>query len=391
MQLDAHKVDIVVTTIFEPQWLSGYLDNIRQHGRDKQVTLRIIIDRKTPASVSQAAEAARQQGFLIDCPDLEEQQAYLKRLGLDEDFIPWNSDNRRNIGFLRAYESGCDVLISIDDDNYCMPDSDFVGSHLAALQAPLAQADGLAFACDGAWFNICDRLDSQLKDAYYARGYPYHARQPGQQASLQAECPESLQSARVAVNAGLWLDDPDVDAASRLVQGPRVVSAARDAVVLAPQCWSPVNTQNTALLREAIPAYYYVRMGFPIKGLSIDRFGDIISGYWVQKCAKHLGDAVRFGDPVAEHRRSPHNLFKDMYHELAGMVIIEDLLPWLQALKLQGQQYHDSYACLAEALAAASDQFQGFIWDDGGRDFLRSTSAHMQRWLQVIEQLDGGR
>ena len=388
-QLERNKVDIVVTTIFEPQWLDGYLGNIRMYGREEQVTVRIIIDRKTPPSVIAAAESARQQGFKVDCPSLHEQEVFLQRFGLQDDFIPWNSDNRRNIGFMRAYESGCDVLISIDDDNYCLADSDFVGSHLAALNGSLEQADDVLFASNGSWFNICGQLQSQCNDAFFARGYPYHARNPDRQAQLERQCPDSLSSARVVLNAGLWLDDPDVDAASRLVQGPRVSGAAHDAVVLAPECWSPINTQNTALRRDAIPAYYYVRMGFPIKGLSIDRFGDIISGYLVQKCAKHLGDAIRFGGPVAEHRRSPHNLFKDLYHELAGMVLIEELMPWLLSLKLQGSTYQETYAHLAQELAEASNQFQGFIWDEGGREFLISTSAHMQRWLQAVRVLDG--
>ncbi len=73
-------------------------------------------------------------------------------------------------------------------------------------------------------------------------------------------------------------------------------------------------------------AYYYLRMGFPIKGLRIDRYGDILSGYFVQKCIRHLGDAVRIGDPVCKHIRTRHNLFKNLYHELAGMVLIEDLV-----------------------------------------------------------------
>ena len=177
---------------------------------------------------------------------------------------------------------------------------------------------------------------------------------------------------------------------SRLVQGPRVTAANPRPVVLAPEVWSPVNTQNTALIREAIPAYYYIRMGFPIQGMKIDRFGDILSGYFLQKCAKHLGHAVRFGDPVAEHKRSPHNLFKDLFHELAGMVVIEDLLPWLCELKLEGSGYKEAYASLADSLCSQADRFTGFIWDDGGRDFLKETTRCMGLWLETIDRLDGG-
>ncbi|MGH6630794.1 MAG: hypothetical protein ACREB3_13780, partial [Burkholderiales bacterium] len=233
------KTDIVVTTIFEPTWLAGYLSNLRTHGREREVTLRIICDQKTPATVYAAAAEARRQGFQIDCPTLDEQTAYLKKLGLSEDFIPWNTDNRRNIGFLRAWESGAEVLISIDDDNYCRTDSDFVGEH-HRVGRPIA--DDNALLADGAgWFNICSLLETQLKDPIYARGYPYAARAPTRQAELQP-LPVPAGQALLALNAGLWLDDPDVDAITRLAQRPRVSAAKAQAVILGKATWSPINT-----------------------------------------------------------------------------------------------------------------------------------------------------
>lgn len=379
------KTDIVVTTIFEPAWLAGYLDNLRAHKRAEEVTLRIICDRKTPATVYTAAADARHRGFQVDCPTLDEQQEYLRRLGLPDDFVPWNTDNRRNIGFLRAWESGADVLISIDDDNYCRSDSDFVGSH--HVVGTTVAVDGRTRVAAGApWYNICELLDMQTGAAVYARGYPYAARTPQHKAPLSADV-AALAGRTVAINAGLWLDDPDVDALTRLALGPRASAAAPDAVLLAPETWSPVNTQNTGLMRAAVPAYYYVRMGFPLQGLRIDRFGDILSGYFVQKCAKHLGHLVRIGDPVAEHKRTPHNLFKDLYHELAGVVLVEELLPWLQELRLSGSDYSQAYASLADALAGNADRFKGFVWDEGGREFLRDTAACMRTWLTTIKRL----
>ncbi|HCS29506.1 MAG TPA: hypothetical protein DIW43_18770 [Spongiibacteraceae bacterium] len=381
----ATKTDVVVTTIFEPAWLEGYLHSFRENGHDDDVTLRIIVDKKTPNSVFDAVRAAKADGYRIDCPTLDEQVQYLARLGLDDGFIPWNTDNRRNIGFLRAWENEADVLISIDDDNYCKPGCDFIGEH-HVVGSHLADDDNIEYASGGAWYNICERLSSQLDDAFYARGFPYYARSGGQDARLGG-APESCSEMPVAVNAGLWLDDPDVDAASRLVQGPRVREAQERSLVLAPETWSPINTQNTALIREAIPAYYYVRMGFPLGGMKIDRFGDILSGYFLQKCAKQMSHAIRFGGPVADHRRSPHNLFKDLFHELAGMVVVEDFLPWLQELQLRETSYAALYGELAEAISSQADSFEGFIWDDGGRDFLKETAACMRTWLNTIETI----
>lgn len=377
------KTDIVVTTIFEPAWLRGYLDNLTAHGRKETVTIRIICDRKTPASVWAAAAAARRDGFAVDCPTLDEQVTYLAQLGLPPDFIPWNTDNRRNIGFLRAIEHGADVLISIDDDNYCRSDSDFVGSH-HVVGRPAGTDTRLAQGAP--WFNICALLRTQTQDPVFARGYPYAARKLEVHAQL-VDPDAAAAQATVAVNAGLWLDDPDVDALTRLVQRPRVHETTKQSVILSQETWSPVNTQNTALMRAALPAYYYVRMGFPLQGMHIDRFGDILSGYFVQKCAKHLGHVVRLGEPVADHRRTPHNLFKDLYHELAGIVLIEELLPWLQEVQLSGSNYAEAYAALADALAARSERFRGFVWDQGGRDFLVDTASAMTTWLTCLRRL----
>ena len=45
--------------------------------------------------------------------------------------LPWRCIQRRNVSILYAYEQGCDVIIAIDDDNYVLAGTDFVGTHLA--------------------------------------------------------------------------------------------------------------------------------------------------------------------------------------------------------------------------------------------------------------------
>ena len=380
------KTDIVVTTIFEPQWLAGYIENIAAHDRREDVTIRIICDRKTPQSVYAAAEDARERGFLVDCPTLDEQTDYLHRLGLDT-FVPWNTDNRRNVGFLRAWESGAEVLISIDDDNYCRAEYDYIGEHHVVGSA-VGDLRDHAGATDAPWFNICTLLDIEPAAPVYARGYPYAAKRADAHASLQQSFDGDAASV-VAINAGLWLDDPDADAITRLALSPHVRGASSTPVLLGPRTWSPVNTQNTALIRDAVPAYYYVRMGFELHGMKIDRFGDILSGYFVQACAKQLGHVVRVGSPVVDHRRTPHNLFKDLHEELAGVILLEDLVPWLQDLKLTAGDYAGAYAELADRLSEIAPSFTGMVWDQGGREFLTETADCMRTWLGVIETLSG--
>lgn len=374
---------IVATTIFEPKFMDGYESSIRNAGRLDGTTLYVIPDRKTPASVAEAAAQARGRGFHVICPSLEEQDAFLNQLGAPLEFVPYNTDNRRNVGFLMALEAGCDVLISIDDDNYCLAGDDFVGSH-QVVGRPATVAEVKSSDC---WFNLCTLLEGWDGPAIFPRGFPYKS----QQVLRQVEFVPPSQPVTVAMNAGLWLDEPDVDAVARLGRQPKIRRFIGPDVVLGPDVWSPINTQNTALTRDTALTYYYVRMGFPLRGLTIDRFGDILSGYLTQKVIKHLRQGIRVGTPIVDHRRTPHNLFKDLYHELAGIVLIEEFIPWLIEVPLTGATSLQAYAALADEIAAASARFTGFIWDDGGREFLVQTSRLMQTWIRLVQTIQGSR
>ena len=60
------------------------------------------------------------------------------------------------MSILYAYEQGCDVIIAIDDDNYVLPGTDFVGTHVAGLtldEHPLA-----ALSSSSGWLNVCKYL-----------------------------------------------------------------------------------------------------------------------------------------------------------------------------------------------------------------------------------------
>lgn len=363
------RVDIVVTTIFEPKFLDGYVENIRRHGHEG-VRIIVIPDRKTPASVY-----GRSRHHGVICPTLDEQEAFLARFPSLAQRIPYDSDNRRNVGFLMALDGGADLLITIDDDNYCLDDSDFVREHLAAgddvSEDEIHSSDG--------WFNICSLLEADTPAEIWPRGFPYFARRREKQITCRPAAP-----ARAAMNVGLWLSDPDVDALTRLALAPNIGTFRGKSVRLAQDTWSPINTQNTAIVRDAITAYYYVRMGFSLGGLRIDRYGDICSGYFLQKCVKARGEAIRVGTPIADHRRTPHNLFKDLSQELAGMVLLDDILGWLVDLHIDGSSYRDLYAALADAIDEKAATMRGFVWDEGGREFLHDTAANMRAWLEAV-------
>lgn len=376
------RASLVVTTIFEPAVLEQYYANFKRYGHLEQVEVILIPDRKTPASARQLCEKLSNRGLRCVCPSLEEQEKFLLRVGLDPAIVPYDSDNRRNVGYLMTLESGSDFLLSIDDDNYCIDSHDFFKEH-AIVTAKPAQYE-IANSATG-FLNICEMLDWATVAKPYPRGFPYYARHKSEDWQIRKG------TAEVHVNAGLWLVDPDVDAITWLVSAPKVKKFGGCSLVLGKNSWAPVNTQNTSLRRDVIPSYYFIRMGYPISGTTIDRYGDIFSGYFAQACVKHLGGAVRFGTPLVDHKRNSHNYIKDAGREWACIVLLEDILPWLRGVKLEGKTHLDAYQSLSHLLEDAVEQFQGSLWTDPARGYFHQVAFHMRSWLSACRTILGTR
>lgn len=371
---------IVVTTIFDPCLLDGYRDNLEHWGRLDDVEVIVIPDKNTPHSAYRRCQDLADKGLKIQCPTIEEQEAFLTAVGINPQLIPYNSDNRRNVGYLMAYRSGRDFLISIDDDNHCRPDEDFVGEHSIVCSSHAHEAVESATG----YLNICNLLQFEKPAPIYPRGFPYAFRH-----LEETPCPAD-KSVAIAINAGLWTHDPDIDGITWLVTKPRVLSFKGRSVVLGPKTWSPVNSQNTALRRDAIPAYYFIRMGYPISGMPIDRYGDIFSGYFAQVCAKHLGHTVRVGTPVAEHRRNSHNYMRDATNEWACILALEELLPWLIEFRPEGNSYHETFGALSFGIQEAVERFQGRLWTDVTRGYFHQMAHYMRSWLAACHAICPG-
>jgi Reversibly glycosylated polypeptide len=374
----ALRAAMVLTTIADPVVLEGYCANFTAYGRLEQVQVIVIPDKKTPPTVFLRCAELRRKGLEVLCPPLDEQERILKRLGFPPELVPYDSDNRRNIGYLMAAESGADFLISIDDDNYCPANEDYFAEHsIVCLES---RRHDVVESSSG-WYNLCDLLELEPVCRVYPRGFPYAARHLEPKTKIQSR------NAAVRINAGMWLLDPDLDGITWLAAPVRARSFRGKSIVLGDRTWSPVNTQNTALHRDVIPGYYFVPMGNSHTGLQIDRYGDIFSGYFSQACAKHLGHNIRAGTPVAVHRRNAHRYLRDATQEMAGICVLEDLLPWLVELRLDGQTYSEAYLSLSVQLEDCVSRFSGFIWTEMTRDYFHMMAASMRAWVAACRQL----
>lgn len=369
----------MLTTIFDPEVLEFYYENFKKFGHLDRVKVFVIPDKKTPPEAYVRCQGLNNRGLKVVLPTIEEQESFLLRVGFSPHLVPYNSDNRRNIGYLMALEAGTDFVTSIDDDNYCRKDEDFFGEHSIVCR-DCAGVETVS-TCTG-WFNICSMMTCDPNVTTYARGFPYYARHRREEPQVAED------STNIHINVGLWLLDPDVDGISWLVNPTHTVDFKGTSLVLGSKTWSPINTQNTSLRREALASYYFVRMTYPLAGIPIDRYGDIFSGYFVQACAKHLGGSIRVGTPVADHKRNSHNYMNDAANELACIMVLENLLPWLtEQAKLSGSTYSEAYLSLSYQIEDAVEHFSGKIWTDATRGYFHQMAYCMQEWVKACRKI----
>ncbi len=372
------KASLVMTTIHDSTVLETYFANLERYGHLDQVTAYVIPDRKTPSQMVERCIDLNGRGLEVICPTLDAQDDFLRRVGFPVHMIPYNSDNRRNIGYLMALESGSDFVITIDDDNYCRMEDDMFAAHALVCER---EHQAQVVESENGWFNICTLLELDRPATTYPRGFPYQARHKSTESKITAATVD------VHMNAGLWLVSPDIDAINWLVAPTEATGFKGPSLVLGRETWSPINTQNTSLRRDVMTAYYYVKMGYPLGGMNLDRYSDIFSGYLAEACTKHLGGYIRVGTPVADHNRNSHDYLRDATGEWGCIVLFEDFLPWLHDVKLSGSTYQEAYASLGDALGEYVEKQHGMLWNDAARAYFHQIAHYMRTWATVAARL----
>lgn len=364
------KTTIVTTTINIPVLLRNYTENALRYGH-KNVDIIVIGDRKSPRETGDFCAGINR---LCPCTylDIPAQQDFLGGFPELWRHIRFDCIQRRNIGMLMAYQNGADVVITIDDDNF-VTNQDFVGIHSAAG----SRREVTLYASTSGWLDVCAFLDADDGARFYHRGYPQKIRWTERDHFITTQ----RATRRIAVNAGFWLDNPDIDALSRMERQP-VVRGFKPSwpgsIALEPGTWSPFNSQNTALARDVVPAYFLS----PYTG----RYDDIWASYIVNRIAEHFGDVIRFGDPLVRQQRNPHDLWKDLDVERNGMILTDDFCGALRSIPLTGASYHQ---CFGEITAALPDAWtEGPKWTESQKEWRSRLIEGMNIWHAVFEQLN---
>lgn len=336
------KTAVVTTTIRIPKNLEGYTAQFAKYGH-KDVEFIVIGDLKSPNGLqSYLDDLKARTGFPIEHWDVERQKIWLKAFPKLDRILPYNSIQRRNLGYLLAVVGGADCIISIDDDNY-VTEVDFLGAHeIVGTEASLPMV-----ASSTGWFNTPSLLETSPQRPLYHRGFPICMR------GVQENLRPSVGRGRVVVNVGLWRGVPDADAISHLDYPVNVIGFREDfpgRVAIASGTQIAFNSQNTAFHRDLLPCMFLIPMGDYIGNFKIGRYDDIWMSFFVKAIADHMGDLVCVGQPLVNQERNEHDLMDDLIQEIPGMRITNKLVNSLRRVHLKGRDYFSCYMTLIEEL-----------------------------------------
>ena len=300
------RISLITTTINVPNVLDVYAD------LHEPLSLIVAGDKKTPHDAVEAKFGHRTDFVYLDP---ERQTALNYRCS---ELIGWNSIQRRNIALLEAIREQPDFILTVDDDNF--PANDAYFNELVSIFA--TPFSGLSGETHPGYFDI----GRTFEPAFFHRGFPYDVRETAETLSLTP-----IRNAPIGVAEGLWLGDPDIDAATRLVNRPlvkQISDIARNGVVARPGCWTVFNTQNTAFRTDLAP----LMMVWP----GVGRYDDIWASYAAQRVMRGSDWAIHFGAPLVWQERNPQNIVKNLRDEVYGMEHTPRFLSDLDAMELTG-------------------------------------------------------
>ena len=206
-------------------------------------------------------------------------------------FVGWNNIQRRNIGFIYAWENGADVIATIDDDN--IPYDNWGEDLLIGktIECDLYEPEN----------NVFDPLSITKNNHLWHRGYPIELVPQRKRVSYKGKT-----FRKVLIQADLWDGDPDIDAMSRLSMKPCV----KFDDITAPYCSnkiSPFNSQNTFLAREVIPFYSVLP--------HVGRMDDIWGSYILQK---FFPNSLVYNKATVYQDRNVQDLITNLEKEILG-------------------------------------------------------------------------
>lgn len=334
---------IVTTTINIPILLEDYAKDALKFNR-KINEFIVVGDRKSPVGTADFCSGLEKKySIKFIYLSLEKQEEYLEKFPEFRNYLKPDHLERRNVGFLMAYFNNSDIVVTIDDDNF-LEQEDYFGfhSHLGEEQ------EIEAVSSSNGWWNVCEMLAEEKNIPFYHRGYPLSKRWQDEKTEIKKR------KGKVVVNAGLWLEEPDIDAFTRFAFPIKIIGKSKlfkEKVACEIETWAPFNTQNTAVAREVLPAYFL--------SCEAERNHDIWASYVVRRISDHLGHFVTYGSPLVRQKRNPHSKLYDFETEKFTMGQNDHFIKALQMCDLKGNSYKECFKEIADQLYGKFEE----IWE----------------------------
>jgi hypothetical protein len=206
------------------------------------------------------------------------------------DTLGWRTIQRRNIGFIEAYNLGADVLATVDDDN--IPYDNWGQNVYVGKTIEIDLYDTK--------LNVADPLSVTNRNDLWHRGYPLEYLSDKNNVEYLGKSHR-----HVLIQSDLWDGDPDIDAICRLSKKPIVKFDITKPYGFTKQ--SPFNSQNTFISREVLP--YYMMLPY------VGRMDDIWGSYIVQQ---NFVNNVIYCPATVYQQRNVQDLVKNLENEIVG-------------------------------------------------------------------------
>ena len=276
-------LSIITTTINSPTTATKKFAQLAQ---DNNWHFVIVGDTKTPHAEYRELEKRYSK---VKYLDPEEQVILYPQLS---ELISWKTIQRRNIGFVYAYNHlQAEIIATVDDDN--IPYDNW-GQNIIVNKT--LQVD----VYENYLTDYFDPFSVTNQNLLWHRGYPV------EHLSIKNAINHTgVKQINVKVQADFWNGDPDIDAICRLTKQPLVKFDNFETFTTFQP--APFNSQNTFLSRDVFP-HYSVWPG-------IGRMDDIWASYYLRK---HFNENIVYCKPSVYQERNPQDLVTNLENECIG-------------------------------------------------------------------------
>ena len=213
--------------------------------------------------------------------------------------IPMKTSAIRSYGIWKAWRSGAEYIVTLNDNCFPIDGANFFEGHLNALNSE-SQTEQ--------WFSPF----SQFK----GKGFPYE---------------KSSLSRPVKLNMGYCKGSPVLDAQAALAHSREEKEEVSQDISVPAGQYFPFSAANSAFHRDIAPLMYFHLMGQG-NDQGVDGFGDAWCGVIVKKILDHLNFGVHCGGATVK-RISSDNLWQKLEAELPAMRLNESF--WRRVHRIQ--------------------------------------------------------